>query len=105
MIGIAALAALLAAPAMANDWSTKVAQLVAANNSYPRSAQLRGEEGTARIRITVGADGSIQDVQLIQPSGSEILDREALRVPAKIGKVAPPPGGPAALVKIGRATG
>lgn len=85
--------------ALASDWSQKVASLIAAQHSYPRSAQIRGDEGTAKIRISIDGNGNISNVELIEPTGSDILDREALRIPTKIGTVPPPPGGkPAALV-------
>lgn len=85
----------MAAPALAaqgRDWHAQVMKLIAANFSYPRSAQLRGEEGTARIRITINASGRLASIELVQPSGSAILDREAVRIPAKVGSFPPPPG-------------
>lgn len=85
--------------ALASEWTTKVAALIAAQHNYPRSAQIRGDQGTAKIRISIDASGKISNVELIQATGSEILDREAVRIPIKLGKVPPPPNGnPAALV-------
>jgi protein TonB len=97
---LAALAALAAAgPAHANGWGDKVAQMIGAQYSYPRSAQIRGDQGTAKIRVSVSADGKITNVELVQPTGSEILDREAVRMPSKLGQLPPPPGAkPAALI-------
>lgn len=81
------------APAQAtdSDWSRKVAQLISANYSYPRSAQLRGEQGRARIKIAFSATGKVLSVDLVQSSGSAILDREAVRIPMKVGSFPPPP--------------
>ncbi len=76
---------------IAADWSTAVRNEISAVHSYPRSAQVRGDEGTAKIRISVAADGSIQNVELIEATGSKILDREAIRIPSKIGKLPVPP--------------
>jgi protein TonB len=103
MRGFAVLAAVLvstgAGQARANDWSTKVAGLIAAQHSYPRSAQIRGEEGTAKIRISIDATGKISNVELLEKTGSDILDREAVRIPTKLGQVPPPPNAkPAALI-------
>lgn len=85
--------------AFAAEWSSKVAGLIAAQHSYPRSAQIRGEQGTAKIRISVDAAGKISNVELLEATGSRILDREAVRIPTKLGNVPPPPGGkPAAIV-------
>jgi protein TonB len=84
-----------ATPAIAADegWAKKVAQLVSANYSYPRSAQLRGDEGSARVSITVAGNGKVVSVDLIKSTGSPILDREAVRIPMKVGTYPAPPGG------------
>ena len=44
---------------------------------YPRDAQRRGEAGTVVLRVNVGADGSAGDVEFLQRSGSQALDRAA----------------------------
>jgi len=96
---IAALILLASAgTASAADWRSTVTRLIAAQHSYPRSAQIRGDEGTAKVRISVDAGGTITGVELVEPTGSKILDREAVRIPQKIGTVPPPPGGAAKLV-------
>ena len=74
-------------------WGRKVSQLISANYSYPRSAQLRGEQGKARIKINISATGKIVSVELIQSTGSAILDREAVRIPMKVGSFPAPPAG------------
>ena len=81
------------APAHAADpeWSRKVAQLITANYSYPRSAQLRGEQGSAKIKIAISGTGKVLAVNLVQSSGSAILDREAVRIPMKVAAFPPPP--------------
>jgi protein TonB len=91
LVGLASFS--LVAPAQASDseWNRKVGQLIAANYSYPRSAQLRGEQGRARIRIAIAPNGKVLSVDLVQSSGSEILDREALRIPRKVGTFPAPP--------------
>ena len=96
---IAALVLLASAgTASAADWKSTVARIVAQQHSYPRSAQIRGDEGTAKVRLSVDAGGKITEVELVEPTGSQILDREAIRIPQKIGTVPPPPGGPTKLV-------
>src|SRR3546814_8141140 len=79
---------MVATPANAQsaDWQRSVARLVAAKQTYPRAAQMRGGEGTAKVKVNVTADGSIGNVELVAPSGSSVLDREALALPAKVGK-------------------
>ena len=90
----ATLSAMLAgAPGHAadTDWTRKVSQLISANYSYPRSAQLRGEQGSAKIKIAISATGKVMAVNLVQSSGSAILDREAVRIPMKVGTFPAPP--------------
>lgn len=91
--GLAGLA--IAGPAQAVDpaWKGKVGQLIKANYSYPRSAQLRGEQGEAKIRIAFSGTGKVLSVDLVKSTGSAILDREAVRIPMKVNSFPSPPGG------------
>jgi len=96
---------LLAAPVFGAEvpvmWQTAIARLIAQKQIYPRSAQIRGEEGTTKLRITLGADGKISAVDLATSSGSAILDRQAESMVTGIGKFpAPPPGISTLLVPI-----
>lgn len=50
---------------------------------YPRDAQRRGETGTVVLRVNVGADGSAGDVEFVQRSGSQALDRAAQQAVSK----------------------
>ena len=90
----------MTAPAFAQsaDWQRNIAKMVASKQTYPRAAQMRGDEGTAKVKLTVAADGSLANVELVAPSGSSVLDREALALPAKVGKFPAPAGGPASVV-------
>ena len=49
--------------------------------------------GKARIKIDISATGKIVSVELIQSTGSAILDREAVRIPMKVGSFPAPPAG------------
>lgn len=85
-------------PALAADWSGTVARLVASRQSYPTAAQMRGDEGTAKIRVFVAPDGKVQKTELVTGSGSALLDKEALALPAKIGKFPAPDAGQTSIV-------
>ena len=91
------LSSFAATPALSADkptnWQIAVARLIAEKQSYPRSAQIRGEEGTTRLRIALNPDGKVNQVELATSSGSAILDREAQSVVSTIGKFPPPPAG------------
>lgn len=51
--------------------------------NYPERARLREEQGTCLLRIVVSREGTIDDVQLLETSGSRDLDEEALRAVRK----------------------
>jgi len=92
---LASLATATAAPGAtaAGGWQSAVARLIAKNQTYPRSAQIRGEEGTTRLKVSLAADGKISTVETMVSSGSMILDREAHAIISSIGKFPPPPSG------------
>ena len=99
LVGLGAIGA--AGPAYADDagWRRQVAALIGAKYSYPRSAQLRGEQGSAKVKVAFSSAGKVLSVDLIQSSGSAILDREAVRIPMKVGAFpAPPPGSRSQIV-------
>ncbi|WP_298194856.1 energy transducer TonB [Novosphingobium sp.] len=81
------------AHAQSADWVRQVTRTIAAKQTYPKAAQARGEEGTAKVKIYVAASGAVERAELISPSGSTSLDREALALPSRTGSVPPPPGG------------
>lgn len=80
------------------EWTSKVRVLLASKQDYPRAAQMRGDEGTAKIKLDISADGSVAAVDLVQPSGSALLDKEALAIAKKVGTFPAPPGGSASVV-------
>lgn len=88
-------AACIAGPAHAQsaDWIRQVTRTIAAKQTYPKAAQARGEEGTAKVKIYVAASGMVERAELVTASGSTSLDREALALPSRTGSVPPPPGG------------
>ena len=98
LIGISVLTA-TSAPVFAQsaDWQHQVARIIASKQTYPRTAQMRGEEGTAKVKVYVGADGSVQRTELVAASGSSTLDKEALALPTKAGNLPAPPGGATAV--------
>jgi len=46
--------------------------------NYPHRAAERGEEGTCLLKITINRDGSVQAVRLMESSGHQDLDNEAM---------------------------
>ena len=45
---------------------------------YPRSAQSRGTEGTVVVRFLLAKDGGVDDMEIVESSGSAALDRAAM---------------------------
>lgn len=45
---------------------------------YPSDAMRRGVGGTVRVKVTVAADGSVEQLDIVETSGNRSLDRAAL---------------------------
>ncbi|WOF74861.1 energy transducer TonB [Parvibaculaceae bacterium PLY_AMNH_Bact1] len=61
------------------------------NRTYPSAARRRREEGTAMLKITIGRQGHLTEVQLVDASGSFHLDRAARRMVEKSAPFPAPP--------------
>ena len=59
-------------------WRREVERIGQLN--YPAEARAKGLAGTLRLRVTIAADGTLQDVQLLQGSGHPVLDDAAVRI-------------------------
>ncbi|MET0362000.1 MAG: TonB family protein [Sphingobium sp.] len=94
IISVAAAVTMFGVPAMAQtaDWPKQVARLIASKQTYPRAAQERGEQGTARVKVYVGATGMVERTELVTTSGSAPLDREAMILPTRVTLPAPTGG-------------
>jgi protein TonB len=47
--------------------------------SYPIEARQLREQGTVRLKVTIGKNGNVEQVQVLQTSGHHILDDAAVR--------------------------
>lgn len=74
-------------------WRIAVSRLIASRQNYPRSAELRHQQGTTRLRLALAANGRISEIDVIESSGSPILDLEARATINGIGKLPAPPAG------------
>ena len=54
---------------------------------YPEAALRRGIEGTTPVRITFNRNGEIVRVELLETSGSSILDEEVMRTLKSLGPI------------------
>jgi protein TonB len=60
---------------------------------YPEAALARGIEGTTPVRITFNRSGEIVNVELLESSGSGILDAEVMRTLKQLGPIGSFPKG------------
>jgi periplasmic protein TonB len=60
---------------------------------YPHEALMRGIEGTTPVRITFNRKGEVMQVELLESSGSVILDDEVMRTLKEIGPIGSFPRG------------
>lgn len=66
------------------DWAEEVRKEFAQKHRYPARAQKANAEGTVKVRVRVANTGSIKGFEIIQPSGSDVLDAEALDLIARV---------------------
>ena len=79
---IVAIASTLLLTAFAASAAEPSARLKSANCNvpyYPRGWQDEGLQGTVRLAVLVGADGSVQDAKVVESSGHRALDKASLR--------------------------
>ena len=63
----------------------------AKHKQYPRSAQMRGQQGVAKIELHIDAHGNIVSSSVVESSGFEILDKQALEMVRKASPLPLPP--------------
>ena len=76
------------------DYGSLLAREFAKHKQYPRIAQMRGWQGTVRIKLEVDANGVVTSSTVSESSNFEALDKQALEMASK---VTPLPTRPEAL--------
>ena len=69
----------------------RVRELIEAHKFYPRQARRRGQEGGAVIRFVLGRDGAVEQLRVVESSGSPLLDQAALSAVTDVGHFPPFP--------------
>ncbi|MCK1735184.1 energy transducer TonB [Bradyrhizobium sp. 138] len=59
-------------------WRSQILALVERNKRYPEAARSRREQGITQVRFTLDHGGMVGDAHVIQSSGSDALDSEAV---------------------------
>jgi protein TonB len=73
-------------------YGKSLARIVAGEQHYPRSAQMRGWQGTVEIKVTVAPPGKADGIAIQRSSGHQVLDDEALNMVKRALPLPEPPG-------------
>jgi protein TonB len=72
-------------------YSQQIAAQVKKYQNYPLIAKRRFWEGTAQVRLIIGADGKVTRIELGKGTGREVLDKEALEMVRRASPLPLPP--------------
>lgn len=54
------------------------------NKTYPYNARRRGYEGTVLVRLMIDCEGRLEDIDMVESSGFDLLDKEAMMLVASV---------------------
>lgn len=74
-----------------SNYGSLLSREFAKHKQYPRVAQLRGWQGTARIELQIDAQGNVTSTRIADSSGFELLDKQALEMVRKASPLPLPP--------------
>jgi protein TonB len=69
----------------------EIRALLLQNMKYPKMAQKLKMQGEVRIAFSLDADGSVENVKVVESSGFEILDEDAVSLIEKTASKLPKP--------------
>ena len=61
-----------------DEWRKKVERV--GNLNYPEEARRQRIYGSLRMLVSINRDGTLYEVQVLEPSGQQVLDQAALRI-------------------------
>ena len=73
-----------------NRYLAKVRNTIDYNKQYPHRAKMRRQQGTVKISFVINASGRAEQVEIVESSGSRILDRATTELVARLRFDAPP---------------
>ncbi len=76
-----------AAEQSVESWNNQVRKEIEEKHYYPRNALAQGIQGQVKVRLTVATDGRLKGIQIVESSGNEILDTDALHLAARLKKL------------------
>jgi protein TonB len=74
-----------------NLYGNMLSNAISKYKQYPRVAQIRGWEGQVDLEIEIDSNGNVLATRILQSSGHEILDKQALEMVKKASPLPPPP--------------
>lgn len=74
-----------------DEYKTALREAIEANKGYPRRAVRLRQEGEAVVGFTIGRDGAISELRIVDGTGSALLDRAALEAVRKVDGTLPFP--------------
>jgi TonB family protein len=63
---------------VSSQWAV-ISEAIERTKNYPRSARERGVEGVVRLRFRMNASGSVDKIEIVESSGSDVLDNASVR--------------------------
>ncbi len=74
-------------------YGRSISQALSGYKAYPRIAQMNGWEGAVTMRLRVAQSGQLIGATVLTSSGHEVLDRQAIEMANKAGRLPLPPEG------------
>jgi periplasmic protein TonB len=79
-------------PAAFIHWQSALAAHLERFKRYPSAARAHGEQGVAKVAFTIDHEGHLLHSEIVQSSGSPLLDQETLDMLARAQPMPKPPG-------------
>ncbi|MBD2813240.1 energy transducer TonB [Xenorhabdus sp. Flor] len=83
-----------------DNYRTKLRQEIERHKRYPRKAKRMRQEGTVTVNFTLQDDGSITTARVVQSSGYNTMDNEALKALSLAKSIGPKPANLAADITL-----
>jgi len=87
------LAAQMPSSELLSSYGQTISKALSRYKEYPRIAQMRGWEGAVTLRLRVAPSGRLIEATVQASSGHEVLDKQAMEMAARAGRLPAPPDG------------
>ncbi|MBW7836244.1 MAG: energy transducer TonB [Sphingomonadales bacterium] len=73
------------------SWQRSVVGVIAKKQVYPRAAMSQEIEGRAKVKMTIDRAGKITNYEMVESTGSDLLDAEVVKLMERINPLPAPP--------------